>query len=82
MFLSCDIFDSFKGQFHFNRFSFQISARWKNLERDLVRGTEDDKDRTYITVEAAEVNKTRAGQLSGLPVVNTQEEVQCEGGDH
>lgn len=38
--------------------------------------------RTYIAVKPAKVNETRAGELSWLLMINTEEEVQCEGGDH
>lgn len=56
----------------------------KNLKlaAKLVRETERERYRTYITVKAAKVNETRVGELSSLPVVNTQEKVQCEAGDH
>lgn len=43
---------------------------------------ETKRDRTHIAVKAAKVNETGAWKLSWLLMINTEEEIQGEAGDH
>ena len=63
----------------------QITSLSRGDERDEERQRNDDageKGTTHITIKATKVNKPRVGEVSSLVIVDTQEEVQSEGGDH
>lgn len=36
----------------------------------------------YLTIKSAKVDKPRAGEIPGIAMVNAQDRVQREGGDH